>query len=196
MEVPMETTKEKIRPYYEELKSLLDTLPLPDEFNKNRLGDFEPVSHLNVVVSLVSAIADENLDRFRFPYEPQSSSIAPIPDSLSVLRGKINTLVGYLYGQFYKDEQAPFSGYPQTINTLTAMQEQTVKVDFRIELQTFLDQRLKDKEFQNDCPERNFIQKLKDVISKAKDAAEVMSAVFTLANKIGLTTATLASIFS
>lgn len=116
----MENIKVRVRPYYEELKGLLAQLPPPNDSNRNCLGDFEPASHLNQVISALNALSTGNYDRFCFPPEILPPGEYRIPDTLSLLRVKTSALIMHLYGKFYSDEPEPFSGHSQTINLLTA----------------------------------------------------------------------------
>ena len=99
-------TEINIRQYYEELKNMMSELPsLNYAFKTGYVIQPEITSHYNYIVCELVRITKENFDRFSFPSETQSSDGSHDFESLSVLRVKLNSLIGYLYGKFFKDVQ-------------------------------------------------------------------------------------------
>lgn len=109
-----------------------------------------------------------------------------------MLRSKLGTIIMHLHGAYFHDEPQPFSENHGTTNILNAIQDQNVTINFVIEANEFLDNRL--NKFQENTPEHDYLQKLKDGLKGIHSWVEFMTLAMKTADKMELMSK-LASIF-
>lgn len=125
-----------------------------------------------------------NFDEYQIPMESNGDNPCVRVD---VYRGMLGGLIDRLYGEFFYDEQQPFSGpAPSNLEINTSMQQnqsQTVTLVIQ-EFTQLIDKKL--PFYDKETPERSFLEKLKETVGQAKDASEIVSTVLSVAKTVGL----------
>lgn len=113
----------KIRPLYTELHGYLSQAPNAD---KNKYFDEKNIwLRYNNAIDELNEITSKNFNRFKV----QTTNIAGWGDAVSTreYRNNLSGLISRLYGEYFKNEVAPFSGMPSTIIQQNQQQTQLLK---------------------------------------------------------------------
>ena len=183
--------KDTIRPLYSELQGYLSNVP-----DASKTGgyyyDIEIIGQVNSAIDELNKITGNNYDRFKISIKRSSNS-----DSQWIIIGtyqtKVAGLISRLHGEYFYDEQAPFSGMPSTIINQTQQQNQSVTVQMLLEVQSKIDQNL--SKFEEGTKQKKFLQKVKESLSSIKDAVGLISLLTNIAKEFGLSIDDLKSIF-
>jgi hypothetical protein len=184
--------KEALRPYYMELQGFLSQIPLP-----KTTGEFLDDSKLwnkfnGLVDSIIKITNKSEYERFKIKATDSSSGFSYV--DIIFFRTQLSSLISFLHGEYYSTERPPFSGPDPSSFNMNVTQSQTVSVqvmlfEFRDRIDEILPKVTDDKE-------KGFLNKLKSAIAPAKDYAQFLNIVLSLANQFGISTEALSKMFS
>lgn len=177
--------KEKIRPLYAELQGCLTQAP-----DKTNLVHAKSIwEHYNGTVNLLNEVTGKDYSRYCIRPEPGNRVIGG-----AAYRQKISGLIALLYGEYFSDEQAPFSEMPHTVITQTQQQSLTVFFQMIFEFQDKIEQSM--GKFQDGSKEKTFLQKLKGSLRNVTDVTKLVLELTKIAKESGLSVEDLGKIFS
>lgn len=182
--------KDKIRPIYSELQGYLSQAPGIKGSGVTHDSNFW--SQYNSTIDELNNISDNNYDRFRISTERDGSGKQAM--QIMTYRSKLGGLISRLHGEFFSDEQPPFSGMPSTIITQTQQQSQSVYVQMLLEVNSKIEQKL--PKFAEGTKERTFLQKVKGSLSSIKNATGLITLLMNMAKECGLSFDDLKNLFS
>lgn len=171
-------TKEKIRPIYSELQGYLSQAPKLEEVY---LNDLSLQSQYNETINELNEISSKDYNRFQIKEE----NICDRDIRVSTYRNKLGGLIARLYGEYFSEEQAPFSGMPSTIINQTQQQSQNFQVQMLLEMQSKIDEKI--SEFKEDTKEKSFLNKIKGSLSSIKNTTELLALILKSGKDFGLT---------
>jgi hypothetical protein len=181
-------TKEVIRPFYSEFQGLLSQSPDVNGSVKS-LYDENLWEHYNQTITELNKITGKNYDRFKLqPKRGQSHFYLDI----ATYRGMIGGLISRLHGEYFSDEQVPFSGMPTTIINQSQTQNQSIQM--LLEINDLLHEKLNKAD--PGSKEKTFLEKIKGSLSGIKSVSEFVLLLITTAKSMGITIDQLASLFN
>jgi hypothetical protein len=182
--------KKKIRPLYSEFQGYLSQAPTPQK-PKDSLNDNSIWDQYNNSVKLLSEVTKKDYSRFLIePLKSQYSTFILV----NTYRQKLGGLISNLHGDFFSDEQPPFSGMPRTIISQTQEQAQSTHVKVYFDIQDKIDRALQGVE--DGTKEASFLETFKSALREASDVNEIFKLCFQLAKDYGIGIATLLKFFS
>jgi len=173
--------KSLLKPLYQELQGYLSQTPLPKD-----LADFTSEKSVweqyNQTVDILSDTTNEDFARFKVT--PEGDEYPSL--NITGYRQKVGGFISFLHAKYFSDEQAPFSGGPKTVITQQQQQDQSQNVYLQIllDLQSKIDKNL-DK-YEEGTKEKGFLKTLKEQLSTATNAFNLISLILKLANEFGL----------
>ena len=180
--------KEKIRPLYSEFQGYLSQAPKPEK-SYDSTDDEALWIQYNDSVDLLSKITGEDYKRFNIkPIDENSSPFI----RLITYRQKLGGLISHLYGKYFPDEPAPFSGGPSTV--ITQSQQQSQFIQMVLDMQSMIDKQM--PHFSEGSKEKGFLQKLKSQLSSIANVTQLLNQLFKLAKEFGLNIDSVSKIFS
>jgi len=173
--------KQKLRPFYSELQGYLSQAPTIKE--KPYLYDEEADEwgQVNAIIDQLNNITGINYDRFKISPPGGSGNL-----SMSLYRTRLGGLISNIHGEFFSDEQAPFSGMPNTVITHNLSQQQSQQQTMTVtlfELRDKIDERLPKV---TDEKEKTFLTKMKDQLPTITSVVQLIQTILTLAHQTGL----------
>ena len=183
--------KEKIRPIYSEFQGYLSQAPNPASPN-SAISDNSLWNLQNETIKSLSELTAEDYSRFSIQGVRKRGGGEII--YLSTYRQKLGGLISYLHGKYFSDEQAPFSGMPNTVISQTQEQAQSTSIQVYLDIQSQIDHALHDVEAGSQ--EQNFLEKFKSTLSTAKNVNEIFKLALQLAKEYGIGISTLLGFFS
>lgn len=180
--------KNKIRPIYNQLQGLLGQVPPVKD--KEYLYENDKVLWERFNESIDELNSLKVNDYLKFKIEPKIDN-GHISMSSTSFRTSAGSLISRLHGDFFADEPAPFSGSPSTVISQT--QFQTQHIALLLEMNSFVEKKLSDENLEQ--IEKNFLQKIKEVLPTVKTSIELMNLIFTTAHTCELNLDSLQKIF-
>jgi len=178
--------KEEVRPLYNELQGYLSQAP-SETSRETELFEESIWGQFHTTISELNTLTGKNYDKFRVkPLEGGRSQFVRV----SEYRTKLGGLISRLYGEYFGDEPAPFSGMPSTI--VTQYQHQSQNVQILLEIQGSIDKILPMVESQT---ERSFLQKIKGSLSSVRNIRELLNLILTTGSSMGLTLEQISKLF-
>ena len=182
-------TKEKIRPIYSELQGYLSQAPEIKDTNGCSY-DFSLINQYNETIEELNDISDKDYKRFKIEEkEIINRSGGSLGGSnlfrISTYRNKLGGLIAKLYGEYFSDEPAPFSGMPNTVINQTQQQSQNFQVQMLLEVQSKIDEKI--TEFKEGTKEKSFLDKIKSSLSSIKNTTELLALILKTGKESGLT---------
>ncbi len=169
---------DKIRPIYTELQGYLEQAPPL----KNLFFDDENVwLRYNDTIDELSNVSGEDYSRFKVKIKAYSGDSMV---SVNEYRSNLSGLISRLYGAYFKDEQAPFSGMPSTVIHQNQQQGQNVNVQILLEFRSFLDKKLNEV---TDEKEKGFLEKIKAPLSGIKNVTDLIRLILSTGVETGMT---------
>jgi len=102
---------------------------------------------------------------------------------ISTYRTKLNALINYLHGKYFKNENLPFSGNPQTVVSQQQTQNQTMNIAIFDVIEAIDRALYKDK---NIAPEdKSFLEKLKERIKGVNTYSQLILTILSTAKDFG-----------
>ncbi|MCK4797630.1 MAG: hypothetical protein KAT05_09625 [Spirochaetes bacterium] len=185
--------KQKIRPIYNELQGYLSQAP---NVEKNGLV-FEPSiwEQHNETIDELNKVSSKDYNRYKVEAKSTewNGSFKLIMNTQSY-RTKLSGLISRLHGEYFSNEQPPFSEMPNTVITQNQMQSQTIFVQVLLEFQSKIDEKL--NEYKKDSKEKMFLEKLKSSLSGASNIVELFRLILKIGTDIGLTMNQISKLFS
>lgn len=177
--------KESIKPYYEELKGMMENMPeenlfidkgISEKYNKTlqKISDlipeilFDEYSIQSEYVELQFQGGQQKIDRNQY-------------------RMKLGALIGQMRGRFDFDSQSSNGGH-------TFIQNQVVSVELVLNLQEKIIKLIDN--YSEGTPERSFLEKVKESISTIKNGTDIIRIVLAEAQRAGISIDKLISIFT
>lgn len=186
----------KVYPIYCELQGYLDQAPRKDSGSIREKSIWE---QLHQTIDELNAITGNSYDKFKTEIK---SSPTGFRDGgyysyidVDSYRTKVGGLINKLYGEYFSDEQKPFSNVPSTIINASQTQlqaqeqHQSVLVDIAIMIAE------KKHEYAIGTPERNFLDKITEYLKSAKDVKQIVFDIVSLAAATGVSLEFLKKIF-
>ena len=109
-------------------------------------------------------------------------------------RTKLSGLISRLHGEYFSNEQPPFSEMPNTVITQNQMQSQNIFVQVLLEFQSKIDEKL--NEYKEDSKEKSFLEKLKSSLSSTSNIFDLLKLTLKIGTEIGLTMNQIIKLFS
>lgn len=170
--------KEQIRPLYSELQGYLSQAP---ENDGGSLHEESTWGQFHTTIDELNNISGKDYNKFKVQPQPMASGRGSYV-LVSQYRTKLSGLISRLYGEYFSDESAPFSGMPSTV--ITQNQHQSQNVQILLEIQSIIDQKLAETK---DETEKSFLQKIKTKLSSVKSVGELISLILSTGTALGLT---------
>lgn len=177
--------KDKIRPYYEELKGLREALPEEGWFEDDGISN----KYLKTLEGIATLLPELNRDEYILKPEWSEDQFGGGGRSMitkNQYKTILNALIGHLKGLFDFDNNQNNSGH-------TFIQSQSVSIELVLNLQEKIIN-LENK-YEEGTPEKTFLKKLKNSLSSIKDATDIIKIVLSEAQKAGITLNTLITMF-
>jgi hypothetical protein len=178
---------EEIRPIYSELQGYLSQAPAATE-KWLCLYDCSIWEQVNDTIDELSSIAKTDYERFKMALAHGERSLP-----LATCRAKLGGLISRLHGEYFSDEPAPFSGMPSTVITQTQQQSQTLHIQMLLDLQSKIDEKLRDLEPGD--KKRSFLEKVKAALGSVRDYANLLALFLRTAQEVGLTLEEFSALF-
>lgn len=187
--------KEKVRPIYSELQGYLSQAPEATSGRERIYDDTSLVNQLNSSIQELEQLTQKDYSRYkeRVQSTPWNRSVRQYFDLLSY-RSKLGGLISRLYGEYFSDELAPFSGMPSTIINQHQSQNQTTHVQILLDFQSKIDEKIKD--YAEGSKEKTFLEKIKGALSRVGNITELFNLILRTGKDIGLTIDDVFKIFS
>ena len=178
--------KETIRPIYSELQGYLSQAPQTDRTDRAvRLAFRGILEHFNNTIDQLNEVSGEDYSRFK---EEIGGEPNPLP-----YRTKLSGLISRLHGEYFPDEQPPFSGMPSMVVSQTQQQNQTFQVELVLEIQSKIDEQLHKLDAED--KRRGFLEKVKGALKSVRNATELIALLLKTGQESGLTLEQLLELF-
>lgn len=180
-----EDMKNKIRPMYSELQGYLAQAP-PQRERDTGVKIETMRALLAAVISELNEVSGKDYNRFQITSDDCYGS----PDNpldfmlINKYRAKLGGLIARLHGEYFADEQAPFSGMPSTVIQQTQQQHQTVDIALLLDIRGTIEQKI--PTFGEGTKEKKFLQKVKDLLGSVSSAKQLFSLILSTAKEFGL----------
>jgi len=185
--------KERVRPYYGQLISLLDQMPGGNEHYNNSVYVSEIKDQLSDVIARLKEITGEDYSAFAIKSEPASGGREPLAKLISI-KAQLAGLLGRLGGKYFSDEQKASAPGTHLILTQSQSTNQSVNISIVDEMSHVLSK--KSGNYVSGSKEGKFIEKLKESLGTVQSISQLILAITSLATKIGITPEALKDIFS
>lgn len=187
--------KDKIRPIYSELQGYLSQAPEATSGRERIYDDTSLVNQLNSSIQELEQLTQKDYSRYkeRIQITVWNRGTRQFFDLLSY-RSKLGGLISRLYGEYFSDESAPFSGMPSTIINQHQSQSQTTHVQILLDFQSKIDKKI--KAYKDDSKEKTFLEKVRGALSKVGNVTELFTLILRTGRDIGLTIDDILKIFS
>lgn len=173
------TKKEDVRPIYAELQGCLSQAPPgKDKNGVSRAPSDVILEHFNHVIDELNNVSNEDYNRFKLRTGGWTNSLT--------YRTKLDGLISRLYGKYFSDEPAPFSGMPSQVISQTQQQSQSFQVELLLQIQSKIDEQLSKLEA-GDTKKRNFLEKVKDALKSVRNTAALVALILATGKEFGLT---------
>lgn len=180
--------KNKVRPVYSELQGYLSQAPSSGGF---KIGNVRTL--INKAICDLNIITSYDYNRYLIQIEECYGSPAKEYLDTSVYKGKLGGLIARLHGEYFSDEQAPFSGMPSTVINATQTQTQNIDIQMLLNIQSKIDEKL--NQFAEGSKEKTFLQRLKGSLSGIKDVTQLFISLIAIAKELGISVDELSNIF-
>lgn len=166
--------KEKIKPIYSELQGYLSQIP-----NKSDSYAQELWNQPNKAIDELITISGKDYSRFKTsPLQGQLGQFIRVES----IRTNLGGLISKLYGEYFSDEQPPFSGMPSTIINQTQTQNQSINILLEIQ-EKIISEIPNHKE---GTKERTFLEKVKSTLPNIKTTTDIFSNILKIGSELGL----------
>jgi len=187
--------KEKIRPIYSELQGYLSQAPKLESL-LDRSSDSVLWTQVNNAINELNSVSGKNYDNFKINPEfmNQSGMVSHQYVKISAYRSKLGGLIARLHAEYFADEIVPFSGMPSTVITQQQTQSQVTYVQILLDIQSKIDEKLRG--YKEGSNEKNFLEKVKDSLSKVGNIVELLALILRTGKEFGLTIEQVLKLFS
>lgn len=185
--------KDEIRPIYCELQGYLSQAPPIGEHGNATTTDDTLWNQFNAAVEELNKITSKDFNKFKVAGIKMGQFSTPYIN-VSNYRQKLSGLISHLHGEYFSDEQPPFSGMPSTIITQQQAQSQNTYVQILLDIQSKIDEKLKNCE--EGSKEKTFLEKIKSSLSKVGNITELFALILKTGMGIGLTIEQIWKLFS
>lgn len=168
--------KSKVKPIYLELQGQLSQAPLnPGHYIYTPLW-----KQLENCISELNEVTGDNFDKYKVTISFDNNEPRMTSDEY---RTQLGSLIMRLYGIYFIDETAPFSGTPSTIVNQTQNQSQNAQIIMIMDIQTALDKQLNKPDLTQE--EKTFLGKVKEALPTIKTSVDLVNLVLSTANSLG-----------
>lgn len=176
--------KNKIRPIYSELQGYLSQAPSGD---KGLIFEESIWNQHNQTIDELNAVSGKNYDRYKVEVKNINWNRTPkcVIDSQSY-RIKLGGLISRLHGEYFSDEQPPFSGMPTTVINTTQSQNQSQSISMLLEIQERVISEIPN--YKPETGERKFLEKVKSILPSIKTGTDILSSILKIGSEFGLHT--------
>ena len=138
--------KDKIRPIYSELQGYFSQAPEATCGEKESMTILLLVDQLNSSIQELEQVSQKTIlaIKRKFKTTPWNNNSARRYFDLLSYRSKLGGLISRLYGEYFSDELAPFSGMPSTVINQHQSQNQTTHVQILLDFQSKIDEKIKE----------------------------------------------------
>src|SRR3989344_2146785 len=187
--------KDKIRPIYSELQGYLSQAPEATSGRERIYDDTSLVNQFNSSIQELEQLTQKDYSRYkeRVQTTQWNRGTRQFFDLLSY-RSKLGGLISRLFGEYFSDEPAPFSGMPSTIINQHQSQNQTTHVQILLDFQSKIDEKI--KEHADGSKEKTFLERIKGALSKVGNVTELFTLILRTGKDIGLTLNDILKLFS
>lgn len=180
----MEEIKKKIRPLYRELMGYLSQAPTHKEKAILYSTEFQ---HYNKTIQYLNSITGNDYSRFTVHPLQGNTYISTV-----TYRANLGGLIDNLYGDYFSDENAPFSSSPGTIINQHQSQQQSISV-LLLDVQKKITTKLATT---TDEKERNFLQKFENMLPTITNTAHLIKTAMDLCSQMGIDPKNVGTLFS
>lgn len=187
----MKNLKEKVRPYFGQLVSLLEQIP-----NEDKNIQFDGIkSQLEDIILSLNQITGNNYSMFGNVqhYSSRGRMGSLYANSISI-RSQLGGLIGLLGSTYFSDEQKVAAPGTQVVVSQQSSQSQNIQITIALEMQELLTR--KEKDFSEGGVEREFIKKFKDMLPTIQTITQLLNSLITLAHSMGISSEILRKILS
>ena len=174
--------KEKLRPLYLELQGYLSQAPSLSDKGALHIYDKFIWEQYNGTIELLQEISGKDYNRFII--FPQGASDRAKGISRIVYRQKLGGVINLLYGEYFSEEQAPFSEGPNTIINQNQQQNQSFHIQMLLDAQSKIDEKI--PSYKEGTKERKFLQKLKNSLSSVSNVVQLLGKCISVAKELGI----------
>lgn len=183
--------RETVRPIYSELQGYLSSAPGNISTMAREKGLWEQI---NEAIEELEMVTKKDYSRFK-----------PVPDEHTYVDGrayflsaanympKLSGLISRLHGEYFSDEQAPFSDMPSTVISQTQQQSQSFQVELRLQIESKIDEQL--SKLRPDDEKRGFLEKVKGALKSVRNATELIALLLRTGQEFGLSLEQLSELF-
>lgn len=184
--------KEQVHPIYSELQGYLSQAPAGD---KGLIFESSIWEQYNQTIDELNNVTGKNYDRYKVEVRSINwrGTIRLVINSQSY-RIKLGGLIFRLHGEYFSDEPPPFSGMPSTVITQHQIQNQVTYVQILLDVQSKIDEKL--QEYKEESKEKNFLEKIKNSLSRTGNIIELINLVLKTGKELDLTIEQLLKMFS
>lgn len=173
---------QKIRPVYQELQGYLSQTLWPKGSYDNM--EFDPICpQINSVIDELNSLTDLSYDKFKIDFMPGEWNSKCV--LITTVRIKLGGLIDKLHGEYFHDENRPFSGTPQTVISQSQIQSQNINIALLLDINTRVTTKLQDADLKPE--EKTFLETIRDSLVGMNSAIDVISTIINTASKLGIT---------
>ena len=178
--------KDNLRPLYSELQGLLSQAPKAEWLGK--------VEHLKVPKLILDHYNECVNNLINFTQDDHYARFFVEDDIPSIYRTKLSGLILRLYGKYFSDEQAPFSGTPSTVISQSQQQSQMFQVELQQQVKNKIDEQL--RKLEPEDTKRGFLEKVKGFLKSVRSGPELITLILETATEYGVTLDALKGLFN
>jgi len=182
--------RKKVRQYYSELQGYLSQAPeLTDPTSRTR--DNSLWIQLNGIVDTLNEITGKDYSRFEIT--PRSDEAGRPYLLVITYRSKLGGLIASLHGDYFSEEDAPFSDTPSQVIQQTQELIQSFDISFILDIVEKIEQELPRHE--EGSKEKEFLQRVKDSLRDITDTTQCTSKIFNIAKEFNLSAGDVVTLF-
>ncbi len=176
-----EDKKRELKAIYSELRGYL--AQAPDIKYEYPIHEESVWEQYNAAVNLLNEISGKDYSHFSIKPEQSPSSTRP---SIGIIayRNKLGGLISKLHGEYFADEPNPLDGVPSTIMTQSQEQNQSVHIQMLLDIRSKIDEKIPN--YPEGSKERNYLQKLKSLLSSMKSGSQILQTILKMAKDFKL----------
>ena len=183
---------EEIKVLYEQLKASLSQLPLQNSTRPdlNVIRTQPTWERHNAIVSRLMELTGD--DYLEFKIEGKNSQLGYFIN-LADLRQLQGELIAVIRTKYIPEEEAPFTGTPDTAININNSQSQTMHVQMLLDFGSLIEKKLTDLDPEQE-KERTFLEKIKESLAQINDTNQLIQTILKTAREVGLTLAKLTTL--
>ena len=188
--------EKKIRPIYLQLQGYLKQLP-PVNGDYSTIETKETWGGYHATLKELGEITGDSYDNFKLEVK-RGGGDGPTSGyqyiNLNNFRFQLGGLISKIYGQYFLNEKNPLDGSPSTVISSVQNQSQSLEIQIVLEMTELITRKL--FEYQDEGPEKSFLEKIKEGLKSGKSVTELINLILLTGKDLGLTIANMLSLLS